>query len=42
MDAQSQAALLLLGLSVLAGAMVIIWCISTDSRYMDTWRKDDE
>jgi len=38
-DAQSQAALLLLGLSILAGAMVITWCIATDSRYMDTWRK---
>ena len=41
MDAHSQAALLLLGLSILAGAMVTIWCIATDSRYLDTWREDE-
>ncbi len=29
-------------LMVLAGAMVVTWCIATDERYMDTWRDNDE
>ena len=28
-------------LSVLAGAMVITWCIATDEKYLDTWRDKD-
>ena len=30
--------LLLNGLMIASAAAVIVWCISTDDRYLDTWR----
>ena len=42
MDAYQQAFLVLAGLMVLSACVVIVWCIATDDKYMDTWRDNDE
>ena len=37
-----QAILVLNGLMILSAVAFTVWCITTDERYMDTWRDEDE
>lgn len=38
----AMAFLVLNGLMVASAVAVVMWCISTDDRYLDTWRDDSE